>query len=172
MKKRVIPLLTSMVLLFSMTACSSSTSSTAEAGETYTGTVIELTLEHLVLSTEDGNITIPYSEDTEFVNFSSMGGGMAGADQPGGGFGGDTSSEIDNLGEAPDASDDSAAASDQDTPPDLPDGESAEDSESEMPPREQEIRRIVKTQAAISAEKQAAMLRICSRAPLPTKMSP
>ncbi len=126
--KRVIPFLTSMALLLSMTACSNSKSSTAEPGETYTGTVIELSLEHLVLSTEDGNITIPYSEDTEFVNFSSMG-GMAGAGQPGGGFDVGSSSDIDDLSEGSSEPDSSMADSDLETPPEMPDGESAEGSE-------------------------------------------
>lgn len=89
--KRLLGLLTTAALVVSLAACTGTgeedTTATAEAGETYTGTVTEMGLDHLTLATEEGEIRIPYTEDTEFVGF----GGMAG--QPGG-LGGGTPPEM------------------------------------------------------------------------------
>ena len=71
-------------MMLSSAACIKSTETdsylSAQADKTYTGTVIELNLEHIVISAGEGNIRIPYTEDTQISGF----GGMDGMRQPGG----------------------------------------------------------------------------------------
>ena len=130
MKKRLSFVLAAALTL-SMTACGSTeggdVSSTTETGQTYTGTVTEISLEHLVLSTDDGDVTILYSEDTEFSGFSSGMGNMGGgAGQPG---------DMENMdGEAPEMPGNGADASGQGEFQDITDGESGESgTDGEMP---------------------------------------
>ncbi len=100
----------------------STTITSAEAGETYTGTVTEISLEHLVLSTDDGSVTILYTEDTEFSGFSDMGGMAMGAGQMGGG------EAPSDMGEMPGEPGGGMDASGQDSFQDITDSESAADS--------------------------------------------
>ncbi len=131
--KRRLSLIFALGLALSMTACAQTaaeedtgySSIAAAAAETYTGTVTEINLEHLVLSTDEGDVTILYSEDTEFSGFSS--GGSMGAGQMNGGGAMD-------MGEAPGDPGAGMNASGQDTFQDITGDETTENSaEEELP---------------------------------------
>ena len=68
MKKKVFSLLLTSALVLSLTACSSTASTTAaQAGETYTGTVSAISEDSMTLTTEDsGDVLITLSSDTTF----------------------------------------------------------------------------------------------------------
>ena len=131
MKKRM-SILMALALAVSVTACSSQTSSdtntaaeeTAEAseeetseaaeaaaGETYTGTVAAISGDSITVTTEDGDVAIPLSSETEFSMSMGEGGDMGGAPDgaggepgemgEGGGPGGDGQAPAGEDGEAP-----------------------------------------------------------------------
>ncbi len=105
--RRKISLIITAAMLASLTACSGtqdSSTTSAETGETYTGTVTEISLEHIVISTDDGDVTIPYSEDTEFSGFSRGMGGAAG--QPG--EGGETPPDMEGTADSDEESESDA----------------------------------------------------------------
>ena len=99
----------------SLTACSGPETDgnygAAQAGETYTGTVTEISLEHIMISTENGEVQIPYTDDTEFSGFGGMGGGFR---RPDGGGNPADMGENANTGEE--------GISDLESPPDQPGG--------------------------------------------------
>ena len=73
MKKRILSILTAIMLLFSFTACGNKGNS-AEANTTYTGTVAAISEKSITVSTEDGDVVIALSEETTFGRGFGMGG--------------------------------------------------------------------------------------------------
>lgn len=81
--KRAFSAIITLALLLSLASCAGTVdedvATPAEAGATYTGTVIEIGLEHIVIATDDGEVLVPYSEDTEFAGFARNMAGMGNA---------------------------------------------------------------------------------------------
>lgn len=130
--KRRLSVILALGLALSMTACTGtaeseeSTAANAEAGQTYTGTITEITLEHLVLSTEDGSVKILYSEDTEFSGFGGMGGQAMGGGGP------------SDMGDAPAEPGDGMDSFGQDSFQDITGNENTEESTEEDLPEDME----------------------------------
>lgn len=135
--KRILSSALTATMVVSLSACTTE----GKAGKTYTGTITELTTEHIVVSTDDGTVQIPYSEDTEISGFSGMGamGGMQqpGDTQSGGAPSGDTPSGDASSGDEQtsdeQASDEQSENTESGTPPELPEGESASENGGEAP---------------------------------------
>lgn len=134
--KRAFVIIITVTLLLSLVPCAGMAeeepSLNAEAGSTYTGTVIEISLEHIVIATDDGKVFIPYSEDTEFAGFAGDIGnmdGMGGAPwQPDGG------NTPPDMGGAPAEAGNENGFTDLEPPSDAPEGSAAIGGNNGTPP--------------------------------------
>lgn len=90
MKKRTISILSALALLFSLAACSNQDVETtdgisaAQANTSYTGTVSAVSTSAITVSTDSGDVTIAWTEDTVFRREFGME-----IQQPGEGMGGE-----------------------------------------------------------------------------------
>lgn len=120
--KRAFSAIITAALLLPLASCAGTVdedvATPAEAGATYTGTVIEIGLEHIVITTDDGEVLVPYSEDTEFSGFARNMAGMGNAPgQPAGG------NAPPDMGGAPADAGNENGFTDLETPPDAAEGE-------------------------------------------------